>query len=60
MMPERHVLSEKQKTKSLVQKNKTNPNFILYCLNHNVMCHETFWNWNAQQVLNLDYENLFR
>lgn len=32
----------------------------LYCLNHNVMCHETFWNWNAQQVLNLDYENLFR
>lgn len=24
------------------------------------MCHETIWSWNAEQILNLDYENLFR
>lgn len=56
MKQQKTTKQNKQKQNKAKQKTQTLP-LIAESI---VMCHETIWSWNAEQILNLDYENLFR
>lgn len=57
MKQQKTTKQNKQKQNKAKQKTQTLP---LIALKSIVMCHDTIWSWNAEQILNLDYENLFR